>query len=73
MLFSVASPNLTLDEYFTRELTPEKIDNIITGDLRRIRVYARKGYSAPQRLPDEVKRAYDGLVALGYSEHLICE
>lgn len=68
---SIASPNLTLDEYFTRELTPDKIVNIITGDLQRIWVYARKGYSAPQRLPVEVKRAYEGLVALGYTEHLI--
>jgi len=68
---SVASPRLSLDEYFTAELTPEKIVNIIAGDLQRIWIYARKGYSAPQRLPDEVKQAYDGLVALGFTEHLI--
>jgi uncharacterized SAM-binding protein YcdF (DUF218 family) len=70
---SLASPDLTLDQYFTSELTPGRIVNIITGDLQRIWVYARKGYSAPQRLPDEVKCAYDGLVALGYTEHLITE
>lgn len=70
---SVASPRLTLDEYFTAELAPEKIVNIIVGDLQRLWVYARKGYSAPQRLPDEVKRAFDGLVALGFTEHLIPE
>jgi uncharacterized SAM-binding protein YcdF (DUF218 family) len=70
---SLASPNLTLDEYFTNELTPDKIVNIIVGDLQRIWVYARNGYSAPQRIPDEVRRAYDGLVALGYTEHLIVE
>ena len=70
---SVASPNLSLDEYFTADLTPEKILNIIVGDLQRIWVYARKGYSAPQRLPDEVRRAYEGLVELGFSKHLIPE
>lgn len=70
---SVASPNLSLDEYFTADLTPEKILNIIVGDLQRIWVYARKGYSAPQRLPDEVKRAYEGLVQLGFDKHLIAE
>jgi uncharacterized SAM-binding protein YcdF (DUF218 family) len=70
---TVASPNLTLDEYFTSELTPGRIVNIIVGDLQRIWVYARNGYSAPQRLPDEVKRAYERLVALGYTEHLIPE
>jgi uncharacterized SAM-binding protein YcdF (DUF218 family) len=70
---SVASPRLSLDEYFTPELTPEKIVNIIVGDLQRLWVYARKGYSAPQRMPDEVKRAYDGLVASGFTEHLLQE
>jgi uncharacterized SAM-binding protein YcdF (DUF218 family) len=70
---TVASPNLTLDEYFTSELTPDRIVNIIVGDLQRIWVYARKGYSAPQRISGEVIRAYEGLVALGYTEHLIPE
>jgi uncharacterized SAM-binding protein YcdF (DUF218 family) len=70
---SVASPSLSLDEYFTAELTPDKIINIMVGDLQRLWVYARKGYSAPQRMPDEVKQAYDGLVALGFTEHLIPE
>jgi uncharacterized SAM-binding protein YcdF (DUF218 family) len=70
---SVASPRMSLDEFFTAELTPEKILNIMVGDLQRIWVYARKGFSAPQRLPDEVKQAYDGLVALGFTEHLIPE
>jgi uncharacterized SAM-binding protein YcdF (DUF218 family) len=70
---TVASPELALDEYFTSELTPDRIVNIMVGDLQRLWVYARMGYSAPQRLPDEVKRAYEGLVALGYTEHLIPE
>ncbi len=68
-----ASPALTLDEYFTSELTSDRIVNIIVGDLQRIWVYSRKGYSAPQRIPEEVKSAYEGLVALGYTEHLIAE
>jgi uncharacterized SAM-binding protein YcdF (DUF218 family) len=70
---TVASPDLTLDEYFTSELTPDRIVNIIVGDLQRLWVYARKGYSAPQRLPGEVMLAYEGLVALGYTQHLIPE
>lgn len=70
---TVASPNLTLDEYFTRELTPDAIVNIIAGDLQRIWIYAGRGYSAPQHVPAEVKRAYDGLVRLGFTKHLIAE
>jgi uncharacterized SAM-binding protein YcdF (DUF218 family) len=70
---TIASPNFTLDEYFTSELTPDRIVNIMVGDLQRLWVYARKGYSAPQRIPGEVIRAYERLVALGYTEHLIPE
>jgi len=70
---TLASPKLTLDEYFTRELTPEKIVNILMGDLQRLWVYARKGWSAPQRIPAEVKAAYSRLADLGFTRHLIAE
>ena len=68
---TLASPTMTLDEYFTSELTPDKIVNIMMGDLQRIWIYAHKGWSAPQRLPDEVREAYRGLAALGFTRHLI--
>jgi uncharacterized SAM-binding protein YcdF (DUF218 family) len=70
---TLASPDMTLDQYFTSELTPEKIVNIMMGDLQRIWVYARRGWSAPQRLPAEVRDAYQGLVDLGFTKHLIAE
>jgi uncharacterized SAM-binding protein YcdF (DUF218 family) len=70
---TLASPEMTLDEYFTNELAPERIVNIMMGDLQRIWVYARRGWSAPQRIPQEVREAYEGLVALGFTKHLISE
>jgi uncharacterized SAM-binding protein YcdF (DUF218 family) len=70
---TVASPNMSLDEYFTDELTPEKIINIMLGDLQRIWVYGRRGWSAPQRIPEEVCAAYSHLKALGFTKHLIPE
>jgi uncharacterized SAM-binding protein YcdF (DUF218 family) len=70
---TLASPSMTLDEYFTPELHAEKIINIMMGDLQRIRIYARRGWSAPQPLPADVRAAYDGLVALGFTKHLIAE
>lgn len=70
---SLASPRMTLDEYFTPELSPEKITNIMLGDLQRIWVYARRGWSAPQRIPDEVREAYQALVSLGFTKHLLAE
>jgi len=70
---TLASPDMTLDEYFTSDLAPEKIVNIMMGDLQRIWVYARRGWSAPQRIPEEVRQAYQRLVALGFTKHLIAE
>ena len=70
---TLASQEMTLDDYFTSELTPQKIVNIMMGDLQRIWIYARRGWSAPQRLPIEVRQAYEQLVALGFTKHLIEE
>jgi uncharacterized SAM-binding protein YcdF (DUF218 family) len=70
---SLASPVMTLDEYFTPELTPEKIVNIMLGDLQRIWVYAQRGWSAPQPIPAEVLNAYRRLVELGFTRHLLTE
>ena len=70
---TLASPQMTLDEYFTDALGPEKIINIRMGDLQRVWVYGRKGWSAPQPLPTEVRDAYLQLAALGFTKHLIAE
>jgi len=68
---TLASPHLTLDEYFTPELDAEKIINIIMGDLQRLWVYARKGWSSAQDFPGEVQEAYRRLEELGFTKHLI--
>jgi uncharacterized SAM-binding protein YcdF (DUF218 family) len=70
---TVASPELTLDEYFTAELTPERITNIMMGDLQRIWIYGKKGWSAPQEIPSEVNAAYRRLAEMGFTRHLIAE
>lgn len=70
---TVTSERMTLDEYFTEELPPEKIIPIMMGDFQRIWIYARKGWSAPQRIPREVMQAYRELVRLGYTGHLLPE
>ncbi len=71
--FSLASPALSLDEYFTAELPPEKILHILMGDLQRLWIYARCGWSAPVRVPDEVMESYRFLKAEGWTRHLLPE
>jgi uncharacterized SAM-binding protein YcdF (DUF218 family) len=73
MAATVASQRMTLDEYFTPELPPERIIPIMMGDLQRIWIYARKGWSAPQPIPAAVKEAFEALVRLGFTQHLIEE
>jgi uncharacterized SAM-binding protein YcdF (DUF218 family) len=73
MRATLASPEMTLDQYFTDELPAQKIVNIMLGDLQRIWVYARRGWSAPQHIPDQVSVAYQRLVELGFTEHLLPE
>jgi hypothetical protein len=43
----------------------------MVGDLQRLIVYGRKGWSVPQVIPDEVMEAYEGLVAAGYTRRLL--
>jgi len=71
--FSVSSPNIPWGEYCTAELPAEKIIPILLGDLQRLWIYAKRGWSAPQRFPEEVLEAYRALVGLGYTSHLLEE
>ncbi len=70
---TLASPRMTLDEYFTPELDAEKIVNIMMGDLQRLWIYGRRGWSAPQVIPEEVQSANARLAELGFTKHLIAE
>ena len=49
----------------------EDVIQIMVGDLQRLLVYAKKGFSTPQPVPAEVMAAYEGLVAAGYTKRLL--
>ena len=68
---TLASPRMTLDEYFTPELDAEKVIHIMMGDLQRLRIYGKRGWSAPQEIPESVDRAYHRLAEMGFTRHLI--
>ena len=70
---SLASWTTTFDEYCTAELPPEKVTNIMMGDLQRVWIYARRGWSAPQRIPATVDHAFRTLKELGFTKHLLPE
>lgn len=68
--FMVTSPQLSYEQYM--QLSPNKDDSVnrMVGDLQRIMEYPVKGWSAPQDVPDEVKKSYDWLVVHGYDKQL---
>jgi len=71
--FIVTSPPLSFEEYPTPDLPKDLIINIMVGDLQRIKLYAEKGFQIHQEIPDNVWQAFEQLVILGYTKHLIDE
>ncbi len=69
--FLVSSPPIAYDDYFDEQNPKQEIINIMVGDLQRIREYPKLGYQTEQDIPAEVWGAYEALVELGYTKHLI--
>jgi uncharacterized SAM-binding protein YcdF (DUF218 family) len=67
----VTSPKISFEDYPTEEIPQERMINIMTGDLQRIRIYPAKGFQVPQEIPDDVWEAYETLVAAGFDKHLV--
>ena len=67
----VTSPQMGYDDYATGEIARDDVIHIMVGDLQRLIVYGRRGWSAPQEIPAEVMAAYQGLIAAGYTRRLL--
>ena len=67
----VTSPQISFEDYATKEIPQEQVINIMVGDLQRIKLYADKGFQVYQEIPSDVWEAYEQLVEAGYNEHLI--
>lgn len=69
----ITSPQLSFDKYATADIPVEKVINIMTGDLQRIKIYPKKGFQIFQEIPPGVWEAYEKLVAAGFNKHLVKE
>ena len=67
----VNSPQISFEDYPTKEISMERVINIMVGDLQRIRYYPEKGFQVYQEIPDEVWDAFEELVEAGYDKHLM--
>jgi hypothetical protein len=62
---------LALDDYVASIGDPDRVVNMLVGDTQRITAYAEAGYAVPQAVPPEVQRAFERLVAKGYTARLV--
>ncbi len=70
--FLVTSQPISFEEYIRNPLYPADYTiNVMVGDLQRIKEYPKLGFQIEQNIPDEVWDAWERLVALGYSKHLV--
>ena len=69
----MTSPQLDFEAYATGEIRKDDVIHIMVGDLQRLVVYGRKGWSEPQDVPPEVMHAFERLVAAGYTRRLLPE
>ncbi|MFA6534555.1 MAG: YdcF family protein [Patescibacteria group bacterium] len=67
----VTSPPISFAGYPDKLRNKEDIIGIMVGDLQRIKEYPAKGFQIPQEIPTQVWQAYEELVKLGYTKHLI--
>lgn len=67
----VTSPQITFEAYPIKEIPLERLIDIMVGDLHRIKIYPQKGYQIFQEIPNDVWEAYEKLIRLGYTGHLI--
>lgn len=61
-----------LDQY-AAEVGADRVVNIIVGETQRLTVYAEAGFAVAQDVPDEVRAAYERLVATGFTRRLVPE
>jgi hypothetical protein len=67
----VTSPQISFEDYPTREISKREVINIMVGDLQRIRLYPAKGFQIAQEIPPDIWAAGEKLIELGYTQNLI--
>ena len=68
------SPQVSVEAHIAHAemigMTRKGVIETIVGDVQRMELYAQKGYQRAVEIPDEVRAAFDALVAEGYTGQL---
>jgi uncharacterized SAM-binding protein YcdF (DUF218 family) len=69
----LTSPQIDFASYPRDGITREDVIHIMVGDLQRLLVYGRRGWSIPQVVPPGVMAAFHRLREAGYTKRLLPE
>ncbi len=69
--FTVTSYPDSYETFPNEKISKENLINVMVGDLQRIKEYPKKGFAIEQEIPADIWDAYEKLVGLGYTKHLI--
>lgn len=69
--FHVSSPPIAFENYPNEAISREEVINAMVGDFQRILVYPDMGFQVPQEIPQQVREAYQLLVANGFTKQLL--
>ena len=69
--YRLSSPPGAFTDYPNKDISMHELIQVMVGDFQRILVYPRLGFQVPQEVPQEVAKAYEDLVALGYTRDLV--
>lgn len=70
VISAVTAPNHGLDEQPTDSHAMHDLICELVGDTWRTMAYPALGYMVEQQIPEDVRTAYVGLVAAGFTDHL---
>jgi uncharacterized SAM-binding protein YcdF (DUF218 family) len=69
--YRLSSPPGAFTDYPNKDISMHELIQVMVGDFQRILVYPRLGFQVPQEVPQEVVKAYEDLLALGYTRDLV--
>lgn len=65
------SSTFTFEDFPIQERTRDELINEIVGDIERLRIYSRRGFSDPVNIPADVWAAFERPRELGIDQHPI--
>ncbi len=71
MTIFITSPRINFSEQLQNNILRDNLIHEMVGDIQRMKMYPDLGFQIPQDIPDDVWGAYERLVSLGYSGHLM--